>query len=43
MAIANYFEELSLDFHILGKLKGQVLRFEKGEHYEAFFILLKNN
>lgn len=41
IAISNYFDELSLDFHILGKLKDEVLRFEKGVNYEAFFIIKK--
>jgi hypothetical protein len=43
MAIATHFDELSLDFHIFGKLNEKVLRFEKGVNYEAFFIILKNN
>jgi hypothetical protein len=41
MAISNNIDELSIDFHILGKLKGEILRFEKGINYEAFFIILK--
>lgn len=43
IAITTYFDELSLDFHILGKLKGEVLRLQKGVNFEAFFIILKNN
>jgi len=42
MAISSYFEELSVDFEILGKLKYDLLRFRKGVNYEAFVIQLKN-
>lgn len=41
MAISNYIEELSEDFEIYGKLKHELLRFEKGVNYEAFIIQLK--
>jgi hypothetical protein len=42
MAISNYFDELSEDFEIQGKLKHELLRFSKGVNYEAFIIQLKN-
>jgi len=42
MAISNYFEELSEDFEIQGKLRYELLRFTKGVNYEAFIIQLKN-
>lgn len=42
MAISNYFEELSEDFEIQGKLKYDISRFTKGVNYEAFIIQLKN-
>jgi hypothetical protein len=42
MAISNYFDELSEDFEIQGKLKHELLRFKKGVNYEAFIIQLKN-
>jgi len=43
MAISNYFEELSIDFDIYGKLNGAYVRFKKGDNYEAFIIILKEN
>jgi len=41
MAISNYFDQLSEDFEIQGKLKHELLRFSKGVNYEAFIIQLK--
>lgn len=41
MAISIYFDELSKDFEIFGKLNNEVVGFKKGCNYEAFFIMLK--
>lgn len=42
MAISNYFDKLSEDFEIQGKLKNELLRFKKGVNFDAFIIQLKN-
>ena len=38
----NYFDKLSEDFEIQGKLKNELLRFKKGVNFDAFIIQLKN-
>ena len=42
MAISNYFDKLSEDFEIQGKLENELLRFKKGVNFDAFIIQLKN-
>ena len=42
MAISNYFDKLSEDFEIQGKLKNELLHFKKGVNFDAFIIQLKN-
>jgi hypothetical protein len=42
MAISNYFDKISEDFEIQGKLKNKLLRFKEGVNFDAFIIQLKN-